>query len=190
MFRGVLAATAACFACVPAWAVETITFDPGSYQHVIDTGMVRVWESGSFRLVSNPSGDIADGVLSSDLFYFQYTVGNKLIELTSFDVKGTGQLKLQVADVSAPVDTIPAVFFDLTGDWQTITVNSIPGFNFRFTSDAPVLGDNFHFGAISDMPPPPEEGVPEPATWAFMIAGFGMLGFRARARTAAKAAHA
>jgi len=33
-----------------------------------------------------------------------------------------------------------------------------------------------------DLPPDPPTGVPEPTTWAMMIAGFGLVGARMRRR--------
>lgn len=48
-------------------------------------------------------------------------------------------------------------------------------------------GDNFGDIAVSLRVGPGTPGIPEPATWALMIAGFGLLGFAARRRRIAAA---
>ena len=55
------------------------------------------------------------------------------------------------------------------GPFDTITVQQTNGY---------AVIDNVRFGANADT------GVPEPATWAMMIAGFGLVGGAMRRRKA------
>ncbi len=58
--------------------------------------------------------------------------------------------------------------------------NDAPGQYTRavFSSDQPFVIDDFTLGLV-DVPP----GIPEPASWASMIAGFGLAGAATRRRT-------
>jgi hypothetical protein len=56
-----------------------------------------------------------------------------------------------------------------------------------FTDGADEYWHGFQIG-IAGLAPPPQPGVPEPATWAMMLTGFGMVGAAARRRKAALAA--
>jgi len=51
-----------------------------------------------------------------------------------------------------------------------------------------IVFDDITFG--SDIPGPGVPGIPEPATWAMMILGFGLVGFAARRRRTGVAFHA
>ncbi len=60
-----------------------------------------------------------------------------------------------------------------------------------FYADRQQTGASLSFSIPSDVvvtPPPPVGGVPEPATWAMLLAGFGGVGFAARARRFSKSA--
>lgn len=85
--------------------------------------------------------------------------------------------------------------FDLTGPQQTrLTANESVSFDATF-DQAVVLGSNsfaLHVQGLTDaqggsawyVPPP----IPEPETYAMMLAGLGMLGFTARRKRALKKA--
>ena len=105
-----------------------------------------------------------------------------------------GQLSLQLTDSANNVtnlivpDTIGGGgstsgsvlyfgFFDTTTSYTKVAFfNSTGGDNFAF--------DDFSIGSREQVNPT----VPEPATWALMIAGFGLVGTAMRRRTAALAA--
>jgi hypothetical protein len=48
------------------------------------------------------------------------------------------------------------------------------------TSTLPIFEEKQNDITVAPAPPPPPPGVPEPATWAMMIAGFGATGFALR----------
>ncbi|MFD1610841.1 PEPxxWA-CTERM sorting domain-containing protein [Sphingomonas tabacisoli] len=176
---GILCAVAASALAAPVNAAPTINFDDGTYSFQFQSTKYRVWRSGPlFTVATDLSGDIANGAVTGNEVQIAYQAPAQLINLASFDVMGTGSLFLQIFDHPADVITQPGTTYQLTGAWQTITVNpSVPGFLFRLTTTdgSRFSADNFVFGA-SVAP------VPEPASWALMIAGFGLAGSVTRRR--------
>ena len=69
-----------------------------------------------------------------------------------------------------------------TGFGEVHGIIRLPG---TFTSITFIdTSENWHGFTLGvlDVAPPPNPGVPEPATWAMLIAGFGLVGFAARRR--------
>jgi len=72
-------------------------------------------------------------------------------------------------------------------DISSFTPNLVGGQNIYFTSDlTDANGNTGNVGALYNVPENPGGGpVPEPATWAFMIMGFGGIGAMMRRRRSA-----
>jgi len=76
--------------------------------------------------------------------------------------------------------------------WKTVTVAVTAGHDYLLSllaNDCPYGGHAGYayldgFGSVAPPPGPTPGGVPEPATWALMIAGFGMVGATLRRRQA------
>ncbi len=93
------------------------------------------------------------------------------LQTYNFDIEFTG------SNVKVFVDSV--LQFDLNGTF------SDGRFGFYNYSQA-----NVTYAGISDevLPPPPPPAIPEPATWAMMIGGFGLIGAAARRRRAPRSA--
>lgn len=90
---------------------------------------------------------------------------------------GSGTITLQAYDISGNLlgtATAPDVGAFGTGADLSLSLAGIHSVRF-FSDNATVAFDNFEFGDLT--------AVPEPATWAMMILGFGMAGMSMRRRT-------
>jgi len=90
-------------------------------------------------------------------------LGSGAATLSAFDINGNLLGSVSAPDVG-PIGTGPVLSLSFSG------IHSV-----SFSSDNGTVGfDNFEFGDLTV--------VPEPATWAMMLAGFGMVGFGLRSR--------
>jgi hypothetical protein len=116
--------------------------------------------------------------------------GNPLTALQIGSVKGLATLGFGLAGTPGSANDIAAIQGAI---WQVLhpgatfsssnaAVNALIG---SYVALAPTLKGNARFIASVDANPAQGlliPGVPEPATWAFMIAGFGLVGAAARRR--------
>lgn len=103
---------------------------------------------------------LAVGFSPYDLNFYGYVT---LVASASGNVYDIGTPLFSSLAIIDPVLRLPAGF---GGDPRHFTINLAPG-----------IGNG--------PPPPPPPGVPEPASWALLIAGFGLVGASARRRRVA-----
>jgi hypothetical protein len=168
MFRRGILVAAALAVCSPAAAATvTLTFDPGTYTLLDDSGGIRTYAiAGGFQL--SMVGTIEDGVIRTAAgpngpggfsFYSPKLPSGRAV---SFDIRGTGMVHYVVYGSTGDIS--------LTPDFVTYgAFSGSPQFTVSTATDIAEV-DNVVF----------DNGVPEPATWAMMVAGFGLLGFAAR----------
>lgn len=70
--------------------------------------------------------------------------------------------------------------FDALAGFQTFNFNATGISSVQITADSPFAIDNVRLNAVA-------AAVPEPATWAMMLVGFGAIGFSMRRRRSAQA---
>jgi hypothetical protein len=165
MFRGVLAAAAAFVACAPAAAATvTLDFEPGSYD-LLFAGSDNLHQYTSHGIFFELFGSIENGVLNVDggvaFRSGPYTA-------TSVDLRGPATVSVRInGDI---VDSLAlGSAFATYGPY----INSD---SLIFTTDP---SESF---AVDDLVIT-TNAVPEPATWAMMVAGFGLAGAAARRRS-------
>jgi hypothetical protein len=172
-----LAAAAAVAMCAPAEAATvTLTFDPGTYQLIDDDGLISVYLVNGYTLTG--TGLVADGAYTTRVgpqgqsgFSFSNLPLPWVVQ--SIDLKGPGTVGYQVA--SGYVDVVLGSTFStyFPGAVTSGLNMSARGTGVAFSVDNIVV----NLGGA----------VPEPATWALMLAGFGMAGAAARRRKPALA---
>lgn len=195
-----------------AYAVDTIVnFDTamaispfvGTYSQ---NGFDVTYASGELRLVTyNPTYGNFIATIGGGSGAFDLTrTGGGVFSIGSFDA-GAGRasiaLSYTLAGYLAGANTYNQVFTSLsTSGSKTFTLTPTPTANlfdridFAFGSlvtGSSALLDNINVATIDAPPPPPPPvippvgAVPEPATWAMMIAGFSMVGSTMRRRKSA-----
>ena len=87
----------------------------------------------------------------------------------------TFDIEFTASNVKVFVDEV--LQFDVNGSF------SDGRFGFYNYSQAQVIYAGISDEILPPPPPPPPPGIPEPASWAMMIAGFGLAGAAARRRT-------
>ncbi|WP_448579005.1 PEPxxWA-CTERM sorting domain-containing protein [Thermaurantiacus sp.] len=209
MKKFLLAAAAAALASVPATAAVTVlTFEGIGNLNPVGTfyapnyifspatlAVVDADAGGTGNFANEPSPntimffldannailDVPGGFTTG--FSFFYT-SSTAASVTVYDaLGGTG-------NVLATLNLVANAFGGCPGDptgafacWDPVGVSFMgTAYSIDFGGTANQTGfDNITFG--SDRP-----GIPEPATWAMLIAGFGLVGFAARRRRVALAA--
>lgn len=165
MKKMVFAAAAVAFAAVPASAVEVIlTAGPnGTYSGSFDTvgTALSPIPAGSFShtwTFTLPQDGLTNGTISSVALVPVNDVNLTSVTLngTPFTINSTGVVEFQSL---VGLATMAGV--------QTLVVNGTSGSNGNYA------------GTISFSP---TAAVPEPATWAMMVLGFGAVGFAMRRR--------
>lgn len=84
---------------------------------------------------------------------------------------------LAVASLTAPLDYALQDGDESLGNFRLLTINSLDGSTIQ-----EAFGDLIPY-AVRITALPDVAGVPEPSSWAFMLAGFGMIGFTLRTRS-------
>lgn len=149
----------------PSYTEQGVTFTPasggvftqgfgntpnGTAGLIVDplSSFIEAVISGGTDFVSIDLGDF--GADADDIFLRAYDAGNSLLGSDTFTIPGgfTGMETLSVSFAN-----IARVEFGGSG----------------FQGDSNVYADNFSFNQMGGA-------VPEPATWAFMILGFGAIG--------------
>jgi hypothetical protein len=184
-FVGAAVALAASAAAVSANAVELVTnggFETGDFSgwtqggNLGSTSVGGAPASGSFAAHLGPVG--SPGSLTQS---FATNIGDTYT--FSFDLKnqgGTPNAFMAQFDDTTLLNIAQSFPFDYTHFSYTVTaLNALSTINFVFRQDPSYFDlDNVSFqGAQGQVP-----GVPEPATWATMILGFGAVGMLMRRR--------
>lgn len=81
---------------------------------------------------------------------------------------------------------VPLTGFTILQSIGPVTINSLTATSVQFTYNEASIPDGVYFQARFETGE--NTGVPEPSTWALMIAGFGLAGASIRARRTAAAA--
>lgn len=195
MLRGVLAAAAACVAYVPAAAAVHTTsatiFVPPGYDPLYDKNF------GGTPLLDNPvsglkAGDTIDFTISfsrpleihSIPTVSTLPIGYVWAGITSsgvpdrapigpatFEIDGTGFLPSGVAEFAPKWDSVAHIKIAQPGAFSGGTLNAIR-LSYTVAADSDSVFTYAYFLT----------GIPEPASWAMMIGGFGLVGVMARAK--------
>ncbi len=175
MVRFALAAAAAVMASSASAATFTFTFDDGTYTIFDQTDDYTEYLINGVRFIT--SGVIEDGVVKSTLnrngesFFalgtYPGTPPYPPYDIVSFDLRGPGNITF--SPDGSDLTTLTA-----TADFSTFGpyLNSTGTF-FLNGGSQPFQIDN----VVLDIVTAP---IPEPASWAMMIAGFGLAGAAAR----------
>lgn len=168
MFRGILAAAAAFVAYAPAEAV-TVTFDEGTYQLVETQGDILTYQVNGLNLIGT-------GVIENGVYHVRldangsggFTFFNKppVFQATSFDLRGPATVTVDLSG-PAPFDLSPGSSFATYGQFGSGTGLTMSRPTAAFDVDNIVVNT---------------AAVPEAATWAMMVLGFGAIGATARRR--------
>ena len=138
----------------------TFTVDP----QISGSGMWYDWGSGD-SLMYGPGGTAT--------FYFTRPVTAFSIDLATF-LSDAGTVTVAGNGFSTTIKTAnnpTRTFFGLTSDV------GLSSFTLTANGGAWGLADNFTIASVA-----PVAAVPEPATWAMMLVGFGLIGAAARRR--------
>ena len=159
-----LAAASALVALAPANAT-TLLVDTGWQNDQLNVaGDPTQFSPWTFTILTNAIFSITDSFIPGDI----YTLSGDLVGTTSFFAGGAGDIQATGA---------------FGGEWQNASYSKLalavgPGsYNFSITGDGKA-GVPAGFGIRLDS----VGSVPEPATWAMMLAGFGAVGFTMRRR--------
>ena len=119
-----------------------------------------------------------------------YAVGSNLLSGTFNDVTIAGQTNASSAAYGGSTSAGATILF--TSDFLTFAPNSDYDFSISLTSLSPLLFaqpgralrsfEAYSTGSFSSEPAPLINAIPEPATWAMLVIGFGLVGFQARRR--------
>ncbi len=171
MMKAALLATVLALAAVPAQAV-TLVLDGGWQDDTVQaTGVASDNSPWTFTLTGDAYFRVTDAFSPGDIF----TIAN-----SSSTVLGSTSFTTDGAVVSSYFGTS---WTDLT--YSRISLRLGPGtYALSITGDC-AAGCPAGFGVRLDTAPPNVGGVPEPAAWAMLIAGFGLVGAAMRRRSAA-----
>lgn len=190
-----------------AAGATTLTFDelPAAYyaQTVVSQGFqfddfqanssiaLFTWDAGS-----DYNADPGGRTLNNNYFRSTITltkVGGGVFDFNSVDMTDIynnfdGQLGGDVlfSFFDGANTTTQTVTIDATPGFQTFTFNrtGLVSLTFQAVTTNEVQADNFVLNAVAGVP----AGVPEPAAWALMVGGLGLMGGALRRRRAGLAA--
>ena len=118
-------------------------------------------------------GDVSFGAGFEETGYTDYLVGTSLASFSIDKTLSAGTYWLSVVGIDDP-DSNESIGVALYGSGNAIQTN--PGGDFGFDGNAYPTGETAGY-AVSGV-----AGVPEPASWAMLVAGFGLTGGAMRAR--------
>ena len=159
----------------------SVTFGDGEYQLWNNSPTFPPFPSRDLISVSTGSR-FQTGTFATDLFYRSVSFNGMLIDNDSLSLTNS----LNLADLSGFVYTGTGARFH-TGNFR---VEETAFHNRQLTSSIVADGsyqiDRFTITRLGGSP----GGVPEPASWALMIAGFGLIGGAMRRRTVTSVTYA
>jgi len=163
-------------------AATTIAFEPGQgllyssgepapYAWVEDGYMIRRYVPGGANVTPDLAGGRFHVAAGEELIVQFHEAPGSSFNIGSFDIDASAPLKM-ISQLGAVQD----IFVDAISGFQPVAGLPIDSsvFNYasvlRSTDGSAFSIDNIGIGAFS------VGGVPEPATWAMMILGFGIAG--------------
>jgi hypothetical protein len=168
MMKLALAAACLCAVSTPAMAA-VLTLNSGwQNDQVSGTGVGSISSPWTFTLTNNAFFRLTDAFNTSDV-YTATDIGNSLTFISAF-----------ATDLSA----VPAYFGTSWNDTNYSRFSKLLGagsYSFAITGNC-AGGCPAGFGVRLDAAPV-APGVPEPATWAMLVLGFGFIGAAIRRRT-------
>jgi hypothetical protein len=192
MYRGVLAATAVVFACAPASAAV----------YTYDLSLTPTYEADRItaaKFIDGTALFAGDSLVLNVTFTAPFVFANENINkelhylgITQFFSRGenyTPASYLLSYEMVDPVN-ITKTSDTLTTDGQSVGV--IVPITYISDGDGSMAGINLTFTLQQGGPVSPDllflysSAIPEPATWALMIAGFGLVGGAVRRRSPIK----
>ncbi len=168
----------------PNYELAGLTWDGSAYRVLVET---RVDDTAPFEVFLasfSTLGDLFNANLGSPTGYTQIDVAPNY-QITDFTWDGSAyRVMLQTrADDTAPFEVFVATFNTLN-DLFNANLGSPTGYTqIDVAPNYQIVG--FASTTTVTPPPPPPPGVPEPATWALMSVGVGLLGAGLRRRRAA-----
>ena len=162
--------------------------DVGTAGHDYYYGSIAVNAFGQGVISYTRSGSGLDGAITVMARTFDTTLVGKLVPTS-------GELTIKVSDVlnyhNGSTELVAPAGRQRWGDYASITLDPIESNKFWLTGEYATFWNNANGGhptgsgnsrwatVIAEIQ---ADAVPEPATWAMMIAGFGMVGAAARRR--------
>lgn len=155
-------------------SVTSLGWYDSSEDGLVDSHQVGIWTSGGSLLVS---GTVASGTAGALDGFFRYTSS-----LTGTTTLGSGRYVIAGLSTSGDANYRNLSASSVTFGNGISYLSDVVGQNSFGFSDTPggfdvgYFGPNFQYSAGNV--------VPEPATWAMLVLGFGMVGWSARRRKA------
>jgi PEP-CTERM motif len=171
---------------------DLVTFTASGFTSAFGEAVPTDPVTGSFTITFDPTQTYTDETSGITLKSLNISLGSAL----AFDYSPTGNTngaadELVVGGVQAGAGSVflsPTVFDDFY--LHILTYSSTPTFQqLGYTTSSSTADTNYFFtdlpnsGAGSVTVTPITSGVPEPSTWAMMLAGFAGLGFLAYRQT-------
>jgi hypothetical protein len=165
---------------------DLVTFTASGFTSAFGQPVPTDPVTGSFTITFDPTQTYVDQTSGITLNSLNISLGSAL----AFDYSPTGNThgdadELVVGGLQAGADSVflsPTVFDDFY--LHILTYSSTPTFQqVGYTTSSATADSNYFFtdlpdsGAGSVTVTPITSGVPEPSTWAMMLAGFAGLGF-------------